>query len=157
MQRKMKTSMADVAVCRELLSASNSLMIRENTGNFRDFDSFGDCSHPKKPFLLWSFRRNSLLNVTANFEVLSGNFIAVSGNFQTINRVRVGSTPPPQQQCRSLLKPQNPSVSLRRFSGVSATAHRRADCSFVVSSPAFESRRSPGFAKHERYEYQSLT
>jgi hypothetical protein len=82
---------ADDPVRCELLSRSNSLMIRENTGNFRDFGPLGDRWQPKKPYLLWSFCRNSLLNGTGNLEILSGNFITGSGNLQTISRERLAS------------------------------------------------------------------
>ncbi len=46
---------ADSAVRCELLSASNSLIIRENTGNSRDFDSLGVDLQPEKPCLLSGF------------------------------------------------------------------------------------------------------
>jgi len=38
-----------------MLSASNSLIIRENTGNFPDFDHLRVDLQPKKPCLLWGF------------------------------------------------------------------------------------------------------
>jgi hypothetical protein len=44
----------DDAVCRELLSASNSLITRENTGNFRDFGCLGVDLQLKKADLLSS-------------------------------------------------------------------------------------------------------
>jgi len=53
---------ADDAVCCERLSASNSLIIRENTGNFRDFSPPGADLEPKKPHILLGFSLNSLLN-----------------------------------------------------------------------------------------------
>ncbi len=61
-------------------SASNSLMIRENTGNFRDFDPFGAEWQPKNPRLLSNFCRNSLLNRTGNYFGETGNFFGVTGN-----------------------------------------------------------------------------
>jgi hypothetical protein len=74
--------MADEAVWRELLSASNSLIIRENTGNFRDFGRLGVELGPNKPCLLSSFCRNSLPNRTGNYFGGTGNFFDATGNFQ---------------------------------------------------------------------------
>jgi hypothetical protein len=50
-----KDSVADDAVLCELLSASNSLIIRENTGNFRDFGRLGVELGPNKSCLLSGF------------------------------------------------------------------------------------------------------
>jgi hypothetical protein len=47
--------MVDDAVLCELLSASNSLIIRENTGNFRDFDRLGVELGPNKSCVLSGF------------------------------------------------------------------------------------------------------
>ena len=47
--------MVDDAVLCELLSASNSLIIRENTGNFHDFGRFGAEAQSKKLRLLSGF------------------------------------------------------------------------------------------------------
>ena len=74
--------MADDAVLCELLSASNSLIIRENTGNFRDFGRLGVELGPNKSCLLSGFCRNSLLNRTGNYFGGTGNFFNVTGNFQ---------------------------------------------------------------------------
>ena len=52
---KIEDWLADDAVQCELLSASNSLIIRENTGNFRDFDRLGVELGPNKSCLLWGF------------------------------------------------------------------------------------------------------
>ncbi len=65
---------------RTALPASNSLIIRENTGNFHDFGCLGAELHAKKPCLLWGFHRNSLLNRTGNFFGGTGNFFDVTGN-----------------------------------------------------------------------------
>jgi hypothetical protein len=73
--------LADDAVWCELLSASNSLIIRENTGNIRDFDHLGVELNRNKPCLLSGFCRNSLLNRTGNYFSLTGYLIDVSGNF----------------------------------------------------------------------------
>src|ERR1039458_5287572 len=77
--------MADDAVRCELLSASNSLIIRENTGNFRDFGRLRAELQPKKPRLLWGFHRNSLLNRTGNYFSGTGNFFNGSGNLQDVS------------------------------------------------------------------------
>jgi hypothetical protein len=58
---------ADGAVWRELLSGSNSLIIRENTGNFRDFGGLGVGLRPNNPCVLSGFCRNSLLKRTGNY------------------------------------------------------------------------------------------
>ena len=50
-----KDSMADGGVRCELLSTSNSLIIRENTGNFRDFGRLGVELGPNKSCLLSGF------------------------------------------------------------------------------------------------------
>jgi hypothetical protein len=78
---KIAACLADDAVWCELLSGSNSLIIRENTGNIRDFDHLGVELNPNKPCLLPGFCRNSLLNRTGNYFSLTGNLIDVSGNF----------------------------------------------------------------------------
>jgi hypothetical protein len=46
----------------------NSLIIRENTGNCRDFSRSRPDLQPKSPCLLWGFCPNSLLNGSGNFE-----------------------------------------------------------------------------------------
>jgi hypothetical protein len=51
----MPDCVADDAVLCELLSASNSLIIRENTGNFRDFDRLGVEAGPNTSCLLSGF------------------------------------------------------------------------------------------------------
>jgi hypothetical protein len=53
---------ADEAVWREPLSAANSLIIRENTGNSRDLGRPEADLQAKKPCLLSGFCPNSLLN-----------------------------------------------------------------------------------------------
>jgi hypothetical protein len=78
----MPDCVADDAVLCELLSASNSLIIRENTGNFRDFGRLGVELGPNKSCLLSGFCRNSLLNRTGNYFGGTGNFFDVTGNFQ---------------------------------------------------------------------------
>jgi hypothetical protein len=78
----MPECVADDAVLCELLSASNSLIIRENTGNYRDFGRLGVELGPNKSCLLWGFCRNSLLNRTGNYFGGTGNFFDVTGNFQ---------------------------------------------------------------------------
>jgi hypothetical protein len=62
----------------------NSLITRENTGNFDDFGRLGAELWPKKPCLLSGFRRNSLLNGTGNFETSTANYFAGTGNFLQI-------------------------------------------------------------------------
>jgi hypothetical protein len=74
--------LADDAVRRELLSGSNSLIIRDNTGNFSDFGRLGAELGPDKLCLLSRFDRNSLLNRTGNYFGGTGNFFDVTGNFQ---------------------------------------------------------------------------
>jgi hypothetical protein len=76
--------MVDGAVRCEPVSASNSLIIRENTGNFRDFGRLWADSKREKPCLLSGFRRNSLLKETGNFETRTGNCCAGTGNFLRI-------------------------------------------------------------------------
>jgi hypothetical protein len=71
---------ADDAVCCELLSASNSLIIWEDTGNFRDVGRLEADLRPKKPSLLSLFCPNSLLNRTGNFEERTGKYFAGTGN-----------------------------------------------------------------------------
>ena len=61
---------------------SNSLIIMENTGNFRDFGRPETGLRPKKPCLLSGFCPNSLLNRTGNYFGGTGNFFDVTGNFQ---------------------------------------------------------------------------
>jgi hypothetical protein len=73
---------ADGAVCGELLSGSNTLIIRENTGNYRDFGTLRARLYPRTPYLLAGFYRNSLPNVTGNYFGGTGNFFDVTGNFQ---------------------------------------------------------------------------
>jgi hypothetical protein len=60
----------------------NSLIIRENTGNFRDFGHLEVELGPNKPCLLSGFGRNSLPNRTGNYFGGTGNFLDVTGNFQ---------------------------------------------------------------------------
>jgi hypothetical protein len=74
-------SLADEAVWCELLSASNSLIIRENTGNFRHLGHPGAALQPNKLYLLSGFWANSLLNGTGNFETRTGNYFGGTGNF----------------------------------------------------------------------------
>jgi len=51
----MPDCVADGAVWRELPSGSNSLIIRENTGNFRDFGRLVVELRPNEPYLLSGF------------------------------------------------------------------------------------------------------
>ena len=74
-----KDWVADDAVCCKLPSASNSLIIRENTGNFRDFGRLGVELGPNKPCLLSSFCRNSLLNRTGNYFDRTGDCLQTTG------------------------------------------------------------------------------
>ena len=60
--------------------ASNSLIIRENTGNFRDFDPLEAELQPKKSRPLSGFCRNSLLDGTGNYFDGTGKFFEVTGN-----------------------------------------------------------------------------
>jgi hypothetical protein len=71
---------ADEAVWREPLSAANSLIIRENTGNFRDFDPLEAELQPKRSRPLSGFCRNSLLDGTGNYFDGTGIFFEVTGN-----------------------------------------------------------------------------
>jgi len=64
---------------------SNSLLNRENTGNFRDLGRPEADLQPKKPCLLYGFHRNSLLNRTGNYFEGTGNFFNGSGNFQDVS------------------------------------------------------------------------
>jgi hypothetical protein len=73
--------MVDEAVWSEPLSASNSLIIRENTGNLRDFKALRPISQLKKPRVLSGFSQNSLLNGTGNFKTRTGNYFEGTGNF----------------------------------------------------------------------------
>jgi hypothetical protein len=61
---------------------SNSLIIRENTGNFRDFGCLEVDLNRRKPCLLSGFYRNSLLNRTGKYFGGTGNFFDTTGNFQ---------------------------------------------------------------------------
>jgi len=71
----------------------NSLITRENTGNFDDFGRLGAELWPKKPCLLSGFRRNSLLNGTGNFETSTANYFAGTGNFlQITGKLHGGSS-----------------------------------------------------------------
>src|ERR1017187_1539450 len=76
---------AERARC-ELLSSSNSLINRENTGNFSDFGFLGPAFKPKKPCLPSGFCPNSLPNGRGNFEPRTGNYFAGTGNFPSNNR-----------------------------------------------------------------------
>jgi hypothetical protein len=51
----MPSCVADDAVWCEQLSASSSLMIRENTGNFRDFDPLEAGCSQKSLVFSWKF------------------------------------------------------------------------------------------------------
>jgi hypothetical protein len=51
-RQKIADWLPDDAVSCELLSASNSLIIRENTGNIRDFGRFGADLKPKNSSIL---------------------------------------------------------------------------------------------------------
>src|SRR5260370_34542360 len=64
----------------------NSLITRENTGNFDDFGRLGAELWPKKPCLLSGFRRNSLLNGTGNFETSTANYFCRNREFSSNNR-----------------------------------------------------------------------
>jgi len=60
-------SLLEEAVTSELVSGSeNSLLIRENTGNFADFDPASPIRRPKLPLYLVAYLANSLGNRTGN-------------------------------------------------------------------------------------------
>jgi hypothetical protein len=82
LHRKLKIEdwLADGAVSCEPVSASNSLISREDTGNFRDLGPHGADLRPKKPCPLGGLRRNSLLNGTGNYFGGIGNFLGLTGN-----------------------------------------------------------------------------
>jgi len=81
---------------------SNSLIIREKTGNFRDFGCLGVDLQLKKPHLLSGFCRNSLLNRTGNYFRVTGNLIGVSGNFlRRTEKLLIRSVEPAGRQCQS--------------------------------------------------------
>ena len=70
------------AVCCEPFSASNSLIIRENTGNFAILAPERGRRTPKSAGSTRAFSVNSLRNGTGNFKSRTGNFFGRSGNFQ---------------------------------------------------------------------------
>jgi hypothetical protein len=74
--------MADDAVRCEPLSAPNSLLNREITGNFLDLDLNHADPASKKPPAREVFLANSLLGGTGNFEGRTGDSFSASGNFQ---------------------------------------------------------------------------
>ena len=79
--RKMKTrwrmmqSGANQSLC------SNSLITREDTGNFYDSWLSRGASHMKKPHFSGVLCRNSLLDGTGNFKARTGYYWAGTGNF----------------------------------------------------------------------------
>jgi hypothetical protein len=73
--------LADEAVWREPLSASNSLIIREKTGKFVDFGPRGLDPQRKKTRFIAGFWRNSLRNVTGNSLSPNRGDCAGTGNF----------------------------------------------------------------------------
>jgi hypothetical protein len=79
---KIADCLADDAVRCELLSGSNSLIIRENTGNFFIFESEEPLRPPNYVGSVGVFSANSLLNGAGNFNRRTGNYFTVSGNFQ---------------------------------------------------------------------------
>jgi hypothetical protein len=64
--------------------ASNCLLIRENTGNFRDFKAPRYSLQLEKPRLLSGFVKIPYFNRSGNFKMLSGNYFAVSENLPEI-------------------------------------------------------------------------
>ena len=58
----------------------NSLINRENTGNFSIFWILCAYCGSESPRHHWSFSENSLLDGSGNFKMLSGNYFAGSGN-----------------------------------------------------------------------------
>jgi hypothetical protein len=68
-------------------------MIRENTGNIRDFGSPRPTWQLKKPSVLCGFCQNSLLNRSGNFQNVIRDYFGGSGNLLVItgNPVRVHS------------------------------------------------------------------
>src|ERR1700680_999270 len=74
--------MVDDPVCCELLSPSNSLIIREKTGNLAVLGSDRDERTPKSAGSARAFSANSLRNGTGNFKGRTGNSLRRSGNFQ---------------------------------------------------------------------------
>jgi hypothetical protein len=60
---------------------SNSLLNKENTGNFRDLGRLRADFGPNKTCLLSVFCWNSLLNRAGNFETRTGNYFSGTGNF----------------------------------------------------------------------------
>jgi hypothetical protein len=75
-------SLADDAVRCKRLSASNSLIIRENIGNFPDFGRLASDLRPNWSCLLSGFDRNSLPNRTGNCFGGARIFFDVTENFQ---------------------------------------------------------------------------
>ncbi len=96
---KIADSVADGAVRCVLLSASNSLIIRENTGNFRDFGRLEIELGPNKPCLLSGFCRNSLANRTGNYFGGTGKFFGITGNFQAEQGYSSGGRRGPKILC----------------------------------------------------------
>jgi hypothetical protein len=71
--------MADVAVCCEPFSASNSLIIRENSGNYAISGTFEVGEAKKTPHPACAFSRNSLEIGTGNFKQVTGNQYSLIG------------------------------------------------------------------------------
>jgi hypothetical protein len=83
---------ADDAVCCELLSASNSLIIQGKYREFLRFWAFSEAISSQKTRLYSGFSLNSLRNRTGKFEMRSGNYFAGSGNlFRTSREIVVRS------------------------------------------------------------------
>ena len=67
--------------------ASNSLIIRENTGNFRDFGYSDADFRQKKTCVFYSFSGNSLLNRTGNYFGKNREFFRPNREFYPHNRL----------------------------------------------------------------------
>jgi hypothetical protein len=78
--RQAADSVADVAVCCEPFSASNSLITSENIGNYSILDVWVTNPLRIMPCLLWCFFGNSLLTGTGNFEMRAGNYFGGAAN-----------------------------------------------------------------------------
>jgi hypothetical protein len=95
---------------RTALRNPNSLIIRENTGNFRDFDHLGSCLKPKKPCLLSRFSLNSLLVGSGNSKTRPGNYFDGTRNFFRITGTPVSGSFEEKEGASRLARPANYAV-----------------------------------------------
>jgi hypothetical protein len=80
--RKSQTGWRMAQSCANPSLRPNSLINRERTGNFFDFNMDRTGIATKRPSGVWGFLANSLLNGTGNYFWVTGNYFCGSGNLQ---------------------------------------------------------------------------